>query len=538
MSNGRLVEFRTCPADYRHWRLEVEAPIARLILDVDDGGGYFGGYELKQNSYDVGVDIELADAINRLRLEHPAVRVVILASGKDNTFCAGANIRMLAQASHAHKVNFCKFTNETRIALEDASASAGVRSIAALSGTAAGGGYELALAADRIILIDDGSAAVSLPEVPTLAVLPGTGGLTRLTDKRKVRRDLADVFSTLEEGVRGERAVAWRLVDEVVPRSRFAGRVAECAGELAESSDFMGSETGISLTPLEKSRSGDGVEYPHLTVSFDRMLGVARFEIQGPEDTVGREDAGYWPLALARALDDAILDLRFNEPALGSWVFSACGDAAAVAACDAQLLGEDWFAREVAGFLKRTLWRLDVSARTLVTLIEPDSCFAGFLAELVFAADRSYMCDVAGTWLTLSETNFGTLPTYAGMSRLAARFFGDVQGLQQAQRLVNQPLDAQAALAAELVTFAPDDIDWEDEIRLLLEERGSFSADALTGMEANLRFPGPETMQTKIFSRLSAWQNWIFQRPNAVGESGALPLYGTGQRPDFDKTRT
>jgi benzoyl-CoA-dihydrodiol lyase len=534
MSNEQPVEFRTRPEHYRHWRLEVEAPVARLILDVDENGGYFGGYELKQNSYDVGVDIELADAINRVRFEHPSVRVLILSSAKDNLFCAGANIRMLARASHAHKVNFCKFTNETRIALEDASAIADVTSVAALSGTAAGGGYELALAADHIVLIDDGSAAVSLPEVPTLAVLPGTGGLTRLTDKRKVRRDLADVFSTLEEGVRGERAVAWRLVDETVPRSQFAERIEEFAA-LGRNEAVA---TGITLTPLEKSRSASGIEYPHLQVDFDRVHGVARFEIRGPEAAEGREDAGFWPLALCRALDDAVLDLRFNEPELGTWVFTSRGDSALVASYDARLEDDGWFAREVVGFIKRTLWRLDVSARTLVTLVEPDSCFVGFLAELVFAADRSYMLDAPETSLALSSFNFGALPTYAGVSRLVARFYGDPEGLRRVEQLVGQLLDAQTALAAELVTFAPDDIDWDDEIRLLLEERASFSPDALTAMEANLRFPGPETMETKIFSRLSAWQNWIFQRPNAVGESGALPLYGTGQRPDFDKTRT
>jgi benzoyl-CoA-dihydrodiol lyase len=548
-----VLDFRTEPARYRHWSLAFGGPVATLTMNVDESSPAFEGYELKLNSYDIGVDIELHDAVQRLRFEHPEVRAVVLASGKVGMFCAGANIRMLGSATHSHKVNFCKFTNETRNAIEDACRFSGQRYLAALGGTAAGGGYELALAADRIMLIDDGNAAVSLPEVPLLAVLPGTGGLTRVVDKRKVRRDLADFFCTVEEGVKGRRAVEWRLVDEVVPGSKFAEQVQARALEIAAKSDRPEGARGITLTPLERTIEADGIRYPNLRLDIDRSRRCVTLTVLGPEvaapaDVAGilAQGAAFWPLALARELDDALLSLRFNEPTLGTLVVKSEGDLDAVAGYDALLAGlkDDWLAREIVLLWKRTLKRFDVTSRTSFALVEPGSCFTGWLAELLFAADRTYMLDGAfeddarpAATIALSEFNFGPLPMPNDLSRLATRFLGEPESLERARGLIGERLDAQAALDAGLVTFAPDDIDWEDEIRLLLEERASFSPDALTGLEANLRFAGPETMESKIFGRLTAWQNWIFQRPNAASDRGALRSYGTGNRPDFDKNR-
>jgi benzoyl-CoA-dihydrodiol lyase len=544
------LDFRTEPSAYRHWRLRIEPPLAELILDVDESGGIAPGYELKQNSYDIGVDIELADAVQRLRFEHPQVRCVVLRSGKPGIFCAGANIRMLAGATHAHKVNFCKFTNETRNAIEDASAHSGQRYLAALGGTAAGGGYELALAADHLLLVDDSNAAVSLPEVPLLAVLPGTGGLTRLTDKRRVRRDLADVLCTLEEGARGQRALAWGLVDELAPRSKFDAAVRTRALALASASDRPANAAGIALEPLERTIDTGGIHYHYLDVVIDQN--TATLTLKGPAtdlvdpDEAKRMGADLWVLALMRALDDALLHLRSNAPTVGTLILRSTGDSARVLQHDTWLREHVglWWVREIVLFIKRTLKRFDLTSRTLVTLVEPGSCFAGFLTEILLAADRVYMLD--GTFendnrppatIMLSASNFGLLPMSNGLSRLATRFFGHADADARLRSLVGASLDAAAALAAGLVTFTPDDIDWHDEIRVFVEERASFSPDALTAMEANLRFVGPETMETKIFARLSAWQNWVFQRPNAVGDDGALKRYGSGQRPRFDKTR-
>lgn len=552
------IDFATDPARYRHWRLDVDGKVAVLTLDVDPAGGLFPGTELKLNSYDLGVDIELADAVTRLRFEHPEVRAVVIRSGKDNVFCAGANIGALARASHAHKVNFCKFTNETRLAIEDASSHSGTRYMAAVNGTAAGGGYELALACDHIMLIDDRRSAVSLPEVPLLAVLPGTGGLTRLTDKRKIRRDRADAFCTAEEGVRGRRALDWRLVDELVPPSSWEERVRERARELADGSDRRGDPApgnaiGVTLPPLDRTIAGDEIAYRHLRVAFDRPTRRATVTVLGPADTpsdlAGIREAGaaFWPLAMARELDDAILHLRFNEPELGLIVFRSEGDRDAVAATDTALEthADDWFVREIRLLLKRVFKRIDVTARTLFTLIEPGSCFVGFLAELVFAADRAYMFEGTRSgdnhgapMLMLSGANVGAYPMGNGLSRLETRFLGEPDSLERAEKAICEPVFAQHAVELGLVTAAYDEVDWDEEVRLVLEERASFSPDALTGLEANLRFAGPGTMETKIFGRLSAWQNWIFQRPNAVGEEGALKRYGTGQRPRFDMGRT
>jgi len=547
------MNFCTRPEDYRHWRIEVQGAIARLVLDVDEHGGVFDGYELKMNSYDIGVDIELADAVQRLRFEHPEVHAVVIVSGKDNTFCAGANIRMLAGASHVHKVNFCKFTNETRNAIEDASAHSGQRYLAALNGTAAGGGYELALAAEQIVLVDDGSAAVSLPEVPLLAVLPGTGGLTRVVDKRKVRRDLADHFATLEEGYSGQRAVRARLVDEAAPRSQFADVCAERAAALAARSDRPVQATGIHLAPLGKTIASSGLRYGHVRVDIERAAGCATLTVLGPSkpcaadiDAMLAEGAEFWALAVLRDLDDALLELRFNEPQIGTLFLKTQGDADWVNGYDAWLSthAEHWLVREINLFGQRVLKRLDLTSRSLFALIEPGSCFSGFLLELAFAADRSFMLEgqfeegnEPPAHITLSAANFGRYLMVNDMTRLQSRFWGEPDSLTAAKAFVGQPLDAEAAYAAGLVTLAMDDIDWEDEVRMLLEERGGFSPDALTAMEANLRFPGPETMESKIFARLTAWQNWIFQRPNAVGANGALPLYGSGRRPEFDKNR-
>ncbi len=547
-----MIDFQTHPDRYRHWRLRIEGRVAYLDLDVDPAGGLSDGYELKLNSYDLGVDIELADAVQRLRFEHPEVGAVVIGSLKDRVFCAGANIGMLAGASHPLKVNFCKFTNETRSAIEDASAHSGQRYLAAINGTAAGGGYELALATDHIMLIDDGSAAVALPEVPLLGVLPGTGGLTRLVDKRAVRRDRADVFCTVEEGVKGERALRWRLVDELVPGSAFAGTVRRRAEELAAASDRPPGATGVELTPLDRAFSPGGIHYSSLHVSIDRSAGTAGIDLLGPDHQAPSTGAGaaalgaqFWPLRLARELDDALVHLRSNELEVGTILIRTRGDLDQVAAYDRFLLEQagDWFVREVTLLWKRTLKRLDLTSRTIIALVEPGSCFAGLLAELVLAADRAYMLDGPRhghpdqAELLFSQVSEGVLPMSNGLSRLQTRFWGDPDGLERARKAIGRRLDARAADEAGLVTDIMDDIDWDDEIRLILEERASFSPDGLTAMEANLRFPGPETMETKIFGRLTAWQNWVFQRPNASGESGALQRYGTGRRPEYDRRR-
>jgi benzoyl-CoA-dihydrodiol lyase len=548
-----VIDFRTHPDRYKHWQLTLDGRVATLSMAVQEQGGLAPGYELKLNSYDLGVDIELNDAVQRLRFEHPQVGAVIINSAKERVFCAGANIRMLGQSTHGHKVNFCKFTNETRFAIEDASAHSGQRYLCAINGTAAGGGYELALATDYIIMVDDGSTAVSLPELPLLAVLPGTGGLTRVVDKRKVRHDHADFLCTTEEGIKGSRAVEWRLVDEVVPASRFADSVRERARELAEGSDRPVDAAGLILTPIERDIDGDHITYEHVRATLDRELGAATVTVLGPAadppaDAEGIQSQGarFWSLAAARELEDLILHLRFNEPEVGTLVFKSEGDAARVQAYDELLLShrEHWLAREVIGLWRRTLKRLDVSARSLFALVEPDSCFVGTLLELVVAADRSFMLD--GQFegdnrpppvLRLTGMNFGPLPMGNGLSRLALRCLDDESRVSRAQQAQGGDLDARAAHELRLVTFIPDDIDWEDEVRIALEERASFSPDALTGMEANLRFAGPETLETKIFGRLTAWQNWIFQRPNATGEAGALRRYGTGLKPEFDKQR-
>jgi len=545
------LDFRTSPDRYRHWSISIDGPVAKLIMAVDEDSPFAGGYELKLNSYDIGVDVELYDAVQRLRFEHPEVRSVVLTSGIDTMFCAGANIRMLGISSHSHKVNFCKFTNETRNAIEDSSRHSGQTYLAALNGTAAGGGYELALATEYLMLVDDGNAAVSLPEVPLLAVLPGTGGLTRVVDKRKVRRDLADVFCTLEEGMKGPRAVDWRLIDEMVPRSKFDERVAEKALELAAHSDRPQGETGIVLEHLERSEEDTVVRYPFVTVSLDHDGRSATLDIEAPDSDapvdvaeIKEQGVNFWPLAVIRALDDALLYLRFNEATLGTLIIKTSGDGDRIAAYDALLEAnrENWLVREILLYMQRTYKRLDVTSRTTFAFVEQGSCFNGMLSDLLFAVDRSYMLDgqlddrpVAT--IQLSELNFGALRMANGLTRLETRFLGGEGSLENARKLIGKSLDAQEALAAGLITYAPDDIDWDDEIRLLLEERASFSPDALTGMEANLRFAGPETLETKIFGRLSAWQNWIFQRPNAAGSEGALKLYGTGKRAKYDRGR-
>ncbi|MCW3476647.1 2,3-epoxybenzoyl-CoA dihydrolase [Limobrevibacterium gyesilva] len=546
------IDFQTNPTRYKHWKLRFEGPVAHLVMDVDPAGGLFEGYELKLNSYDLGVDIELNDAVQRLRFEHPQVRAVVLRSGKDNVFCAGANIRMLGKATHAHKVNFCKFTNETRMSIEDATENSGQTYIAAVSGACAGGGYEIAVTADHVMLIDDRRSTVALPETPLLAVLPGTGGLTRLTDKRKVRRDLADVFCCQEEGVRGKRAIDWRLVDEIVPPSAWEATVAQRAAEFAAHSDRPADAKGIELTPLQRGFSENGVIYPHVRVALDRAARQAAITIQGPgalpSDLAGihAEGAAFWPLAMARELDDAILHLRLNEPELGLLVFRSEGDPEAVLAADALLEAHrsDWLVREIRHYLKRVLKRVDLTSRSLIALIEPGSCFAGTLAELVFAADRGLMFTGARSGdnkppatLRLSPLNFGAYPMANGLTRLQTRFLGEPDSVDRARATIGAALDSAQADALGLITVAYDEIDWDDEVRMLLEERASFSPDALTAMEANLRFAGPETMETRIFGRLTAWQNWVFQRPNAVGEDGALKRYGSGIQPSYDKQR-
>ncbi|MBV8428984.1 MAG: benzoyl-CoA-dihydrodiol lyase [Hyphomicrobiales bacterium] len=554
LANGcDRIEFSTDPTRYRHWKLSVEGEIATLLMDVDENGGLFEGYQLKLNSYDLGVDIELADVLQRLRFEHPSVKVLVLRSAKNRVFCAGANIRMLAGSSHAHKVNFCKFTNETRNAFEDASQFSGLPTICVINGTAAGGGYELALAADHIILVDDGSASVALPEVPLLAVLPGTGGLTRLTDKRKVRRDRADVFCTTEEGVKGKRAVEWRLVDEIVPSTRLEKVVAERAQEFAQGSPRLAEGSGIALEPLERQRSPDVIEYEHVSVALDRVGRLASLTLKASDkdppatmaDVVAL-GASFWPLRLARELDDAILDIRNNEFEIAAILFKSSGASERVLAYDAFLENhrEHWLAREIRLLWKRVLKRLDMTSRTIVALVEPGSCFAGTLAEIILAADRSYMFvgeregdNRAPARIALAECNFASYPMSNGLTRLQTRFLADPADVERARVKLGELIDAEEAQDLGLITFALDDIDWDDEIRVFLEERRSFSPDSLTGLEANLRFAGPETMESKIFARLTAWQNWIFQRPNAVGEEGALQRYGTGQKPVFDPAR-
>ena len=549
-----LVDFRTHPDRYRHWTLSIDGRVATLALDVQEDAPLAPGYELKLNSYDLGVDIELYDAVQRLRFEHPEVAAVVIVSAKPQVFCAGANIRMLASASHAHKVNFCKFTNETRNSIEDATEHSGQAYLCAVNGTASGGGYELALACDDIILVDDGASAVSLPELPLLAVLPGTGGLTRLVDKRRVRHDRADFFCTTSEGLRGQRALAWNLVDALAPRSRFDEVVHARARERVARSDRPAEATGITLTPLSRTIEADRICYDALTVAIDRELAAATFTIQGPGleidagnlESIHRAGASWWPLAVARALDDAILHLRLNEGDIGAWVFRSEGEHAAVEAVEKALIAhaEHWFVREVLLYWKRTLKRLEVSSRSLMALVDPGSCFAGCLLELVLAADRVYMLDgvfegseLPPPALGLSPLNFGPFPMVNGLTRLQSRFLSDPEHVTRLQTRIGEAIDAPEADALGLVTFIPDDIDWEDEVRLALEERASFSPDALTGMEASLRFGGPETLESKIFARLSAWQNWIFQRPNAAGENGALTLYGTGKKAVFDRRR-
>ena len=547
-----MIDFQTTPQRYRHWKLQVDGDTAQLIMDVSEDAGLFPGYQLKLNSYDLGVDIELSDAIQRLRFEHPGVKVVILKSGKERVFCAGANIRMLAGSTHAHKVNFCKFTNETRNGMEDASAHSGLKFLCAIQGTAAGGGYELALACDHIILADDGSSTVSLPELPLLAVLPGTGGLTRVTDKRKVRRDLADAFCTTEEGVKGKRAVAWRLVDATAPNSKFQAAVAERAATLATTSIRGSGTTGIALTPLARRIEGDAITYANVRVDIERASRRATITVQGPTAPVPASGDAmvalgdkFWPLSCARDLDDAILHLRLNELDIGVLTFKTSGDAAAVLAHDALLAAhaDHWLAREITGFWRRLLKRIDVTSRTLVAQITPGSCFAGSLAELAFACDRTFM--LSGNFpgdnrtsaaITLGAANFGTYPMSNDLTRLQTRFLGEPASVAAAQSHSGKPLDAETCDELGLVTMAYEHIDW-DEVRVFLEERASFSPDGLTGLEANLRFPGPETMETRIFGRLTAWQNWIFQRANAAGENGALKRYGTGQKAEFNRER-
>lgn len=547
------IDFQTAPDEYRHWKLSIDGRVARLALDVDEQATLAPGYELKLNSYDLGVDIELYDAIQRLRFEHPEVGAVVLTSDKPRVFCAGANIRMLSQSTHAHKVNFCKFTNETRNGIEDATDNSGLRFLAAVNGACAGGGYELALACDHIMLIDDGSSTVSLPELPLLAVLPGTGGLTRLVDKRMVRHDRADFFCTTSEGIRGKRATDWNLVDEVVSRSKFDDEVAARAKAFAEKTDRPAGARGIGLTPLNRSIEESRIVYDNVTVDIDREASTATIAIRAPAgpppaDAAGIEAQGvdFWPLALARELDDAILELRVNEKEIGTWVFRTEGDAANVEAADKALLdnADNWLVREITLYLKRTLKRVDVSSRSIVALVEPGSCFTGTLLELVFAADRSFMLDgtfegsnLPAATVTLTGMNFGPLPMPNGLSRLAHRFLADPSQADAAKERIGERLEAGDADELGLVTFIPDDIDWEDEVRIAIEERASFSPDALTGMEASLRFAGPETLETKIFGRLSAWQNWIFQRPNAAGDDGALKVYGSGQKATYNKQR-
>jgi benzoyl-CoA-dihydrodiol lyase len=548
---GSRVDYQTDPSRYRHWKLKCEGAVATLAIDIDENAGLRPGYKLKLNSYDLGVDIELNDALNRIRFEHPEVRAVVVTSARDKVFCSGANIFMLGVSSHAWKVNFCKFTNETRNGIEDSSAHSGLKFIAAVNGACAGGGYELALACDEIVLIDDRSSAVSLPEVPLLGVLPGTGGLTRVTDKRRVRHDLADIFCTTNEGVRGQRAKGWRLVDEIAKPAQFAQKVQERAAELAAQSDRPADARGITLAPLQRTIEADAIRYGHVTVEIDRTKRTASLTVHGPSgaqpatpDEIMAAGAAWYPLQLARELDDAILEMRTNEPEIGTWLIKTQGDGAAVLALDETLArhADHWLVRETVGALRRAFSRLDVSSRSLFALVEPGSCFAGTLLELALACDRIYHLalpdDEAGApKITVGDANFGRYPMATVQTRLARRFYGDRDQLAAVKAAIGRPLDADAAAALGLNTAAPDDIDWADEVRIAVEERVAMSPDALTGLEANLRFNGVETMATRIFGRLTAWQNWIFQRPNAVGEKGALKVYGTGQKSAFDWNR-
>lgn len=544
------VDFRTEPAQYRHWRLTFDGPVATLAMDVAEDGGLRPGYKLKLNSYDLGVDIELHDALQRIRFEHPEVRSVVVTSMKDRIFCSGANIFMLGLSTHAWKVNFCKFTNETRNGIEDSSRHGGLKFIAALNGACAGGGYELALACDEIMLIDDRSSAVALPEVPLLGVLPGTGGLTRVTDKRRVRHDHADIFCTLVEGVRGQRAKDWRLVDDVVKPARFEAAVRERALALAQGSHRPAGEQGVALTPVARTETADGLSYRYVDIRLDREKRQATWTVRAPQAPVESDlkdiiaaGAAWWPLQMARELDDAILSMRTNELDIGTWVLKTEGDPQAVLAADAALQrhADHWFVRETAGMLRRTLARLDVTSRSLFALIEPGSCFVGTLLELALAADRSYMLDneddTAPARIVVGESNFGAYPLVNGQSRLQRRFYEETQPLEAVRARAGQHLSATDALELGLVTYAPDSIDWDDEVRMVLEERRALSPDALTGLEANLRFGGQETMETRIFGRLTAWQNWIFNRPNAAGDKGALKLYGKGEQATFDWNR-
>ena len=553
MAETPPIDFRTEPNRYRHWKLALENGVAYLTMDVNEDGGLKPGYKLKLNSYDLGVDIELADAVQRLRFEHPEIGAVVIRSQRDRIFCSGANINMLGLSTHDHKVNFCKFTNETRLAIEDASTHSGQTYICSINGIAAGGGYELALACEQILLADDGSSAVSLPELPLLAVLPGTGGLTRLVDKRLVRRDHADFFCTTAEGLRGKRAKEWRLVDRLVPPSKLVDETKKTAEDVAARSPRPKDAKGIALPAVERSIEGDTIRYGHLTVEIDREGRSAKLRINGPAAAppadaaaIHAQGAAFWPLALARDLDDAMMHLRLNETEIGTWVLQSQGDGALVEAYDALLAREaaNWLVREIVLYWKRTLKRLDVSSRSLIALVEPGSCFTGTLFELVLAADRSYMLDgvfegsnLPAATIRLTSMNFGPYPMGNGLTRLATRFLAEPTHVDELKDEIDKTLDAEAADEAGLVTFTPDDIDWEDEVRLAVEERAGFSPDGLIGMEANLRFPGPETMETKIFGRLSAWQNWIFQRPNATGEEGALKLYGTGKQSKYDRKR-
>jgi benzoyl-CoA-dihydrodiol lyase len=548
-----MIDFSTEPGKYQHWKLSVDGPVATLAMDVKEDGGLVPGYFLKLNSYDLGVDIELYDATQRLRFEHPEVGAVIMTSAKERIFCAGANISMLSQSTHQHKVNFCKFTNETRNGIEDASEHSHQRYLCVVNGTAAGGGYELALAADYIMLVDDDASAISLPEVPLLAVLPGTGGLTRLVDKRKVRRDYADFFCTVTEGVKGSRALQWNLIDELVPRSALMDKAKERAAEFAAKTDRPKDAKGVKLKPLNRKVEDNSITFDHVKVEIDRAINVATITVAAPDKKPPQDVAGihaegveFWPFALARELDELVLHLRINEYEVGTWVWKTKGDADLVASADEALLRNqtDWLVREITLYLKRVFKRLDVTARSFITLVEPGSCFTGTLMELLLIADRSYMLDgtMEGSNLpapTVRPTgmNAGLLPMCNDLTRLQTRFLDDPSKVDAINKNSNKDLDTATADALGLVTFTPDDIDWDDEVRIAIEERASFSPDALTGMEASLRFAGPETVETKIFGRLSAWQNWIFQRPNAVGDTGALKLFGTGKQAQFDRKR-
>ncbi len=544
------VEYQTEPAKYKHWRVAYDGPVATLTMDVNEDGGLRPGYKLKLNSYDLGVDIELHDVLQRIRFEHPEIRCVMITSAKSRVFCSGANIYMLGLSSHAWKVNFCKFTNETRNGIEDSSAHSGLKFLAALNGTTAGGGYELALACDEIILVDDRSSAVSLPEVPLLGVLPGTGGLTRVTDKRRVRRDHADIFCTTADGVKGQRAKDWRLVDDVVKTQQFAEHVKRRALELAAQSDRPANAQGVALTPLQRTIDDAGRHYEFVDAQVNRDSRTVTLTVRAPEsagaltlESALAAGAGWWPLQMARELDDAILGLRTSEAELGLWILKTSGNQDAVLAFDDFILKnqDNWFVREVLGMMRRTFARLDVSSRSLYASVEPDSCFAGTLLELALAADRVYMLDTqegeARAAMTLSEMNFGALPMVNHLSRVAARFYQDAAKIEALRKQIGRALQVKGAVELGLVTAAPDDLDWQDEVRQAIESRIALSPDALTGMEANLRFSLPETTETRIFGRLSAWQNWIFIRPNAVGESGALKIYGTGAPVKFNWER-